>query len=624
MAIPRPNMTYRKEFALSRVPAAAASAAVVRRATRIIVVSGLLFCGTVLGQSVEFKLDSQVLEVGETVNAQLICLNTGEPTLPEFTVPPGLELKVAGGPNVSQSMQIINGRRSQTVQYTYTLRVTARTEGKYRLGPFLITDGKQSYSTNAVEITVRKSAAGAGSNGDKLLWVELSVQPETVYVTQSYQAMLTIGIRKVEIGGRVYDFDSLLRKVLDGGASDLSVFANGRYTLSDVSLADSAGKRNGYEVYRVVQDIRAESVGEASIGPVFLRVNYPTSLQRGFFGDLEIGASRKETARAEAVKVTVKGPPQQGRPADFSGAIGQYTLTVSAKPLRVEQGQPVTLSVAIKGTPLTGVAGPNLAAQAELVSRFDFTNDELVADSEEGAKVFRRAIFPKTPGEQTIPPLRWSYFNPQTEQYVTLFSEPLAIIVDPSSGQTPSLAATPNGQAPEASTLTLLSGGISPNYADLDSLLAQQSFGFNGFQAGVLGAAPLACLVITWLGRVRNRSRSDVAWARRRRAKSVAAKRAAAALQLKAPHLQWEALAAAWTGYLADRYDLSAASLTPLDVRQLLAAHQANPAMIEESVGFLEQCDASRYAPGLLNTQSPVQVAERLRSWIEVLERAGA
>ena len=571
---------------------------------------------------VELRLDTRVLELGEAVDVQVVCRDTARPDAPQAAVPDGLDLKLLNSNPMSSSFtQIINGRTSQQTTYTYPMRLTALKEGTYTLGPITVVAGGTTYRTEPVQIVVRKSEVTSAARGDKLVFAELDVQPRSLYVTQAYVARLTFGIRKVEIGGRILNFD-LLRDVLDQGASQLSTFAGSSdVRRTESRIPDSGGVSQAYEIFYVTKEVRAEQVGEALVGPVFLRVNYPTAVRRGFFGGTEVTQARKDSARADAVTVEVKGPPAEGRPDDYTGAIGQFTMRVSVKPTHVEQGQPVTLAVAVQGTPLEGVAGPDLTKQPELVSRFDFTKDELVGDVEGGAKVFRRAIFAKQAGEQTVPPIRWSYFDPRQERYVTLTSDPITVGVDPPSATTTIVLTERPDQEPKGTTLTVLAGGISPNFTDAGLVLADQSFVLSAPWIASLIASPLAWLVVALVTRHRARLRADVGFARRRRAKRAANGRISRALSNSEPVKQMHGLAEAMTGYLCDRFRLPPGTLTPGDARSLLSTRGIDQRTADGIVDLLETCDAMRYAPGMVNSLSAPQSAAAIRGWIRDIEK---
>ncbi len=572
---------------------------------------------------VELRIESTTLEVGEAVDAQLVCTNTGQPELPQLQAPSGLDLQITNPvPAQFSQMSILNGRRSQKTTHTYSLRLTARKEGTYTLGPFTVVGESSTFQTVPVQIRVQKKQITSQSEQDQFIFVRLSVEPRSLYVTQSLTATLVIGIRKVEIDGRVVDMENLLQTV-DARASQLSIYGT-RFSSSEMTMTDSAGQRHPYVLFKNTTDVRAEEVGPMTIGPVFLKVNYPTSLRRGFFGGMEVARSRKETARADAIVVDVKGPPEDSRPSDFTGAIGQFTMRAEVKPTRVEQGRPVTLSIAIQGAPLEGLAGPELAKQAELASRFDFAADELTGDIEGRAKVFRRAIFPKQQGEQTVPAITWSYFDPRLERYVNLSSEPMAIVVDPAPpGSTGSLLGTRDELERNIAALKEVPGGISPNYVDPSLVLVDASFGFSTpATVASLVLPPLLCLTMTLTLRHRSRLKGDIRYARRRGAKRQAQDLIDRALRDGDSVTQISALSHAMRSYVANRFCLPPGALTPSEVRTLLTTSGMEAAAADQIAQFLENCDAARYAPGAIGTLSTSQTAANVREWIVRIERS--
>ncbi|UCE61195.1 MAG: BatD family protein [Phycisphaerales bacterium] len=592
-----------------------------RTVSLFVIVLSLASAAAAQQPSVELQIDTHKLEVGEAVDVQLVCTNTGPPSIPEGVVPDGLTLNLLNeNPFTSSQVSIINGRRSEKSTYTYQMRLTATKEGSFELGSISVEADGRTYKTEPITIKVKNLDTAARPRGDSRVFAEIEVEPTSLYVSESYSATLTIGIRKVELGGRIYDLNLL--ELIDQRASQLSIFG-GRYSSGDMVIADSTGQRHRYVVYRLRKQLRAEEVGDLSIGPVFLKVDYPTALRRGFFGSVEASRTRRETARADAVSIEVKGPPAQDRPEDFSGAIGRYGMEVTAKPLRVEQNQPVTLTIAIRGSAVGGIAGPDLSKQAELASRFDYVKEELVGELEGIAKVFRCAIFPKQQGEQTIPPISWSYFDSGSEQYVTLTSQPINITVDPPTAATTTIALLDNGQAdPEVTTLTLLAEGISPNYVDPDLILADQSFAFNAPYVAAIALSPTAWAILALIARYRRRLIGDKGFARRRHARRRAETLVAKAVRKDMPVEQLGGLAEALAHFIADRFDLPPGELTPMELRDLLTDRKAADTLVDEVISFVEQCEMARFSPSAAADISVSETAGRVRRWIEQIERA--
>jgi hypothetical protein len=572
------------------------------------------------------NVGTTALEVGEVADATLVCRNTGEPELPQLTVPEGVSLQaISATPSQRSLTQIVNGQRYAEKTFSFQLRLTALQPGTYRLGPIAVQAGGKTFLTLPVTITARAQKVDNAPRGDRIVFVEIGVEPSSLYLTQSLSAELTLGIRKVQINGREFELD-LLRDVLDQRSSQFSVFgdpADRTMTTTGQTILDSTGTPHRYEIFRIKKRIRVDEVGELNIGPVFAKVNYPTQLRRSFWGGFEVAAAATHTARAAAVTVAVKPPPEQGRPPTFAGAIGRYAFDVSAKPTEVELGQPITLSMRIRGAPLEGLAGPYLSVAAGLAGRFDYTADEPIGETEGGARVFRKAVFPRQIGDQTIPPIAWSYFDPRAERYVTLNSEPIPIVVNPSTSSPDFVGIASGGDlsARDRQTkLTILQGGISPNVVNSDRLLGNHAVAFGPAWGATVVAGPIAWFATALLVRHRHRLSKDAGYARRRRAFRRATARIQLARRNEAPKEQMALLASAVTGYVADRFGRPGASLTTEEVGTALSEHKVYDETRRSIEDFLRAADAARYASVSGAPGDFADADRRVRGWLRQLE----
>lgn len=571
-------------------------------------------------QKVEVQIESRTMQEGEPVDMTLVCTNTGEPTAPQFEVPQGLQLQyVTAAPSRSSMVSIVNNRRTESTTYTYALRLTGLRAGSYVIPSTPVQAGGTTYQTNPVPIVVTKPDAEAKKDGDKFVFARIAAQPISLYVTQTVEATLTLAIRKYEQDGQPMDLGNLLQLV-DANGSELSVFGT-RFNSSEMTLADSQGKRHEYLVYRQTKEIRADQVGTMKVGPVFFKVNYPVSLRRSLFGRYEVAQSRREIARAPAINIEVKGPPEDGRPVDYSGAIGNYQFTVSAKPLRVEQGQPVTLAMVIKGSPLDGVAGPDFKDYPELAARFDFSAEESPGEKENNAKVFRRAIFPRREGEQVIPPISWSYFDPSKEEYVTITSDPIPIIVDPSSSPE-AVADVGLDSLNGATKLTRTGGGITPNVVNSARALVDQDVHVHPavFGAAMIGP-PVLCfcaVLVSWRGA---RLRGDANYSRRRSASRLARSRIRKAAGEPSSATRSDLLAESVTGYIADRFGLPPGALTSAEAERVVAERTGDKGLAAQVGAFLTSCDLARFAGGRAAESSKASDVKQASELVEGIEK---
>lgn len=152
---------------------------------------------------------------------------------------------------------------------------------------------------------------------------------------------------------------------------------------------------------------------------------FDDSLFDSFFGNVERKPIRATSLEHEFIVLPL---PEDGKPAGFTGAIGDFTMEVTGTPLKVEVGEPITLTMTISGkgnfnrveAPVFP-EGPAWKAYSP-TSAFDKDNAKY-----EGSKSFEQAIVVKQGGVNEIPSLTFSYFDPAKKKYVTLRSDPIPL-----------------------------------------------------------------------------------------------------------------------------------------------------------------------------------------------------
>jgi len=147
-----------------------------------------------------------------------------------------------------------------------------------------------------------------------------------------------------------------------------------------------------------------------------------------FFGDMFDRHTRREIRLASPERpVAVLPLPLKNRPADFKGAVGLFSLAVAASPAEVRLGDPVTLKMKIAGKGnFDRVQAPDLTDSAGWkIYPASASLRELPGGK--GEKTFEQAVVPVSPGLTAVPPLRFSFFDPSAEDYITLTSEPVPL-----------------------------------------------------------------------------------------------------------------------------------------------------------------------------------------------------
>jgi len=151
------------------------------------------------------------------------------------------------------------------------------------------------------------------------------------------------------------------------------------------------------------------------------------------------------TLSSEQLSVVSKPLPPKA-PASFNGAVGQFTLDTTIDADSVEVGQAVELSARIRGTGNIATVSPppvEAPSSVETYTPAIRTDIDRSGDVVQGSKTFTYTLVPRSNGGFTLPPVTFAYFDPETEQYNTLRSEPTTLHV---TGDVPPQATSQTGQ----------------------------------------------------------------------------------------------------------------------------------------------------------------------------------
>lgn len=155
---------------------------------------------------------------------------------------------------------------------------------------------------------------------------------------------------------------------------------------------------------------------------------FQDDLFNDFFRDYQ---SKMVNVVSPELVLETKPLPTQDRPKNFSGAIGTFSMNVTATPTDVEIGEPITLTMNIEGTGnFSRVQEPTFpeSKQWKLYTPSAQFQPE-ATDPNSGIKTFEQAIVPRTSGINEIPSLHFSYFDPTTGEYKQLTSQRIPLTI---------------------------------------------------------------------------------------------------------------------------------------------------------------------------------------------------
>lgn len=397
----------------------------------------LLLLAVAAAAQLSLSAGSRTLKVGETVPLELQVVDGSVAGVPEIPLEGGLSLDYQGQ---SQSRVVVNFRSTRITNFSYAM--TALQEGTWTVGPLTLQSEGEVLTAPAIQITVAPR-----SDADK---VERDVSA-TVSDADLWLGQVVVYRFRFRHRGEVLDarwtppsFDGFLKEPAGMTQRETSSELDGvRYTVQEIDVP-----------------LVAAGAGSRSIGPTMLTAQVPTKKRSGRqddpFADSPFRALRdvtNETLTANAIPVNIRPLPAEGRPADFSGLIGRFSLEVKPSATTVRQGESVTLEVSLRGDgSLQGFKLPSPASDAGYrVYDNDPTLEATLADGVyEARALFQRSVVPEQAGPLTIPGFRVPVFDPVDGVYTLLESAPITLDVQPGeagAGQITSFAQSePQGQ----------------------------------------------------------------------------------------------------------------------------------------------------------------------------------
>ena len=554
---------------------------------------------------VETSLSSRTTFVGAPVEFTIFIRGSKEvppPALPE------IENGVVQGRPGSRRSSFFNGRTS-VVESTYTYSIAPIAPGTMLIPAFTITVEGRRFASEPMKVQVRRDT-------EEKIVLEVSAAEETVYLGEPIDLTLDVFIRAFTdeaLGhalteGDLWGLVDHRRSEWGDFTSALEELAGQRQRPRGQMVERTAADGEPYDAwrYRVKATVWPSQAGPIQIADVVATVTYPLRLgrSRGLLnrGRLVIESSRPASARAASPDVRVLPVPTAGRPPWFSGAVGDFDLVVTAAPLDVAVGDPITLTMELvpaspRSTKLELVAPPALDEVRELVEDFRLPADQPLAGVVSGGmKRFTQTIRARRDTVTEIAAIPFASFVPETGTFETVWSEPIPITVRAGSQVDASdvVGAPVASPQPSANTgLTDIASGLQANYADASLLLATQTPGLRWWMGILIGLPPLAFGAAAIGARKRRRAteRPDLVRLRKAGRRALKAVQAARSAEDAA-----EFIAAAMSAYVADRVHRPVGGMTRAEAVAAVTAAGLGPEIAQALDALLQHCEEAQYA----------------------------
>ena len=404
------------------------------RPYQLVIIAGLLLSAAVPGRAAP-KVVAQVSEK-RVVEGQSITFEIrSENGRIQIATLLGLkDFELLSGPSSSHSVQVINGAVTSSSSYRWTLM--PKRSGRLEIPAQTVTVDGRRVRTELISIQVEPAGAATGGGaqgGTSSLFILTQVDREELYRGEQLTVTWTL-YTKVNISGwEVVSLPNLT------GFWTEELFAPSKLQLREELIE---GQRYYSAVVRRLALFPTRS-GALEVDPLVLKIGVQSRRRRRsrdpFFDDfsfLSPGRVENKVLSSPALKIHVKPIPTSGRPADYRGVVGDFTLSGGLDYQEVEQDQAVTLTVIISGRGNTKTLEAPPVRFPSSLEVFDpkVSAEPSLGDVVGGSKTLEYVIIPRLAGEFTIPPIRLTYFEPRDGHFLTSTIGPFHLKVAPRPG----------------------------------------------------------------------------------------------------------------------------------------------------------------------------------------------
>ncbi|MBR5854912.1 MAG: protein BatD [Paludibacteraceae bacterium] len=535
---------------------------------------------------------------------------------PEFT-----DFDYVAGPYTSQSSStsFVNGKRTSSFTLTYTYTLMPNKEGTFTLPPATIKVDGEQYTSNGVRITVlppdepTNTSVTSQQSGNASASTQqrktTNVNAENIFMrtlvskTKVHEQEVILLTYKLYFAGvdvaqftnntRLPEFKGFLKQELEIGEIQTELeHYNGRNYQTAV-------------IYRTL--LFPQRSGDIVIDPAqfeaVLRVQNRAQVRSIFDDFFNSYTTIAKPLAAPSVTIHVSELPA-GKPAGFSGGVGQFNVSSRISNTDLQANEAVTLTLTIQGTGNMKLLKTPAVDWPEGFEVYDpkvTNNFKNTTAGVSGTKTIEYLAIPRAGGTYTIPAIQFAYYDTQADTYKTLTTPEYTLNIARSANEESNAAVVNNFVQKEniqqfGSDIRYIYTSDQPKFLVRRGQIAFGSLVFWSWY----GVPTLIAAILFFIFRKQIKENADITRVRYKKANKVAKRRLKAAEKLlkenKKEAFYEEIERAAWT-YLSDRLSIPTAQLNKENIAQILSNKGVSDLLIKEVHRVLSTAEFARYAP---------------------------
>ena len=494
-----------------------------------------------------------------------------------FSPPSFNDFVILSGPSRGVKTTIINGLVSKEMTYTYVLQ--PKRVGKFTIGSATIMANNKSLRSKPFQVEVLAAKEGQKSN-EQAFFVEMVPSVKKAYIGQQirldYKLFTTVRIASENI-------------------TDESDYVG--FYAEDIQRPDLRRRQeiiDGVQyVTKVLKSIALypQQAGLLTIDPATIQLGVAVNNRRssGLFFGSEI---RRMAYTTEPLELNVR-PLPDGAPADFSGAIGHYQMGAKLQRTTMTTDDALSLQVVIEGD---GDIKRLQAPPIQFPESFEVYEPKVL--EEEGGefnterrsrKIFEYICLPKKAGSFNISP-SFTYFDPDSIQYVTLRAKPIKLNVRPGITEAIPIERQDISEVKDI------------QFISLDTRLKQKrSFFLGSIGFWLLLLLPIIGLVLALLykRKLQKLAGIDPALLKSQKANQIAMARlekGAKFLQENNSRAFYDEISKAMMGYVSDKLRIPGSEMTKSNMQARLQQLQIGSESVDQFMEIVRNCETALYA----------------------------
>ena len=527
-----------------------------------------------------------------------------------FKAPNFDDFQVLSGPNQSKSYQYYNGNYNHSLSIYYYLR--PKEEGTFTIGKASVKINGETWFTDEIIVEVgpakQPSAQQNNSGGGQNQAFDPSNSDEW-----KKQAKENIFIRLYTdnttplIGEQVFVYAKLYQRINSYGSQVTEMPDFEGFWKQNIELKDNKAQ---YEEYQGKQ-YQTMLIGKYALFPLkegrqvidpvkmntLLLVSVPKVVS---FMGMQIQTMEHEQFEynyaSNELLLDVQPLPQENKPLDFIGAVGEFELETVVDSFELQVGNPLHFTTTIRGIGnIMAIQEPVIDFPRQLEVYDPETKEQISKQSNRvnGSKTYDYILVPTKPGNYTIPGVSFSYFDVNKEAYINLRSAPIDIKVN---GDVLEIVENELDEEEEIQKeFDLFDIYKTSLFTDVESEF------YNSWRYPLSLASPFVAYFLFLFGaRLKEEFQPDTITLKYNRASKEAAKRLKQAkiyLDQQNQQAFYNEVFDAFNGYVSDKLNINQAELSKEFVLEKFSDKNVSPVLVEQFEQVLRNAEEALYSP---------------------------